>query len=69
MCVCVRPALRDHLALELQREMAVAKERRKAREERALAGGAPGQPGGGRGRGKRGRGGQGGGPNAAGGNA
>ena len=62
--VCVCPALRDHLALELQREMAVAKERRKAREERALAGGAPGQPGGGRGRGKRGRGGR----DAAGGN-
>ncbi|CAK0803518.1 unnamed protein product, partial [Prorocentrum cordatum] len=41
---CACPALRDHLAQELQREMAVAKERRKAREERALAGGVPGQP-------------------------
>ena len=67
--VCVCPALRDHLAQELQREMAVAKERRKAREERALAGGVPGQPGAGRGRGRRGRGGRGGGPNAAGGDA
>jgi len=67
--VCVCPALRDHLAQELQREMAVAKERRKAREERALAGGVYGQPGAGRGRGKRGRGGRGGGPNAAGGDA
>ena len=66
--VCACPALRDHLAQELQREMAAAKERGKAREERSLAGGGAQQPGGGRGRGRRGgRGGRGGGAGAAGG--
>ena len=35
--ICVAPALRDHLAQELQKEMAVAKERRKAREESQFA--------------------------------
>ena len=66
--ICVAPALRDWLAAEKTREAAIAKERRKAREERALAagsgaagsGGADGRGGrgrGGRGRGRRGRGG------------
>jgi hypothetical protein len=35
--LCVGPAIQDWLSDELQNEYAVAKERRKAREERALA--------------------------------
>lgn len=35
--ICVCPTLQAHIALELQKESAVSKERRKAREERQLA--------------------------------
>ena len=35
LCIC--PALSEHIAKELQKEAAVSKERRKAREERQLA--------------------------------
>ena len=48
--VCVCPALRDHVSTQLQKEAAIAKERRKAREERALA---ASNTGGGGGRGKK----------------
>ena len=53
--ICACPALRDHVAAQLQKEAAIRKERRKAREERALAGGgaSSGGGGGGRGRGKK----------------
>ncbi|CAK0859145.1 unnamed protein product, partial [Prorocentrum cordatum] len=52
--VCACPALRDHVSAQLQKEASIAKERRKAREERALAGGgAAGSGAGGGGRGKK----------------
>ena len=52
--ICVCPALRDHVSAQLQKEAAIAKERRKAREERALAAGGGADPGGGGGgRGKK----------------
>ena len=35
--ICVCPLLQEHIAKELQKESAVHKERRKAREERQLA--------------------------------
>ena len=35
--ICVSPKLAEHLKGELTKELAVAKERRRAREERALA--------------------------------
>ena len=39
--VCVAPLLQNWIGEELAKEAAAAKERRKAREERALAGKAP----------------------------
>ena len=61
--VCVCPALRDHVSSQLQKEAAIAKERRKAREERALAASGTGE-GGGRGKKKK-KGGKGGGRDGA----
>eukprot|EP00959_Pyramimonas_sp_CCMP1952_P022666 476003-Pyramimonas_sp.AAC.1 len=37
--LCVAPLLRDFVSQQLQKDAAIAKERRKAREERALAAG------------------------------
>ena len=61
--ICMAPALRDWMASEKSREAVIAKERRKAREERSLAAGSGDGGGrgrrdkGGRGRGRQGRGG------------